>query len=395
MPLLRVLSLHTRYLQPGGEDRVFEEEAEMLRVRGHAVECLDLSNEPLTQIGNLRAAAATVWNRTTARALRERIGAFKPDVVHIHNDFPWTSPSVYPAATRAGAAVVHTLHNFRNLCANGLFFRDGRVCEDCLHDPLSKAAIRHACYRGSRGASAATAARRLVHKARGTWRRDVALFLAPTELVRDRHVAGGFPADRVVVKPHFVRGTPAAGPGDGGYALFVGRLMPDKGLDRLLDAWRGLPGTLRLRIVGDGPLRDAAEAAAADPARRIDLLGPQKPDAIHGLLQGAALAIVPSPVYESFGRVVVEAFAAGTPVLAPDHGSPGVLISDGVTGWTYRFDGDDALHHKLTELLADPHPGAALRPAARSAFEERFTEDANYTQLIAAYDRARATHANA
>ena len=384
----RILILHTRYRLAGGEDRVFNEEAEMLRLRGHDVDCLELSNDPLTRIGGLRAAATTVWNRTSARALQKRIAAFKPDVVHVHNDFPWTSPSVYPAAARTGAAVVLTLHNFRNLCVNGLFFRDGRVCEACLHDPLSKSAIRHACYHDSRTATAAAAARRLVHTTRGTWRRDVSLFLAPTALVRDRHVAGGFPAHRMVIKPHFVRGNPAVGTGRGGYALFVGRLMPDKGLDRLLEAWRDLPGMLRLRIVGDGPLRDAAEAAAADPARRIDLLGPQPPDTIHGLLQDAAFAIVPSPVYESFGRVVVEAFAAGTPVLAPDHGSPGVLIDHGTTGWTYRFDDPDALHHRLAVLLADPQPGAALRPAARTTFESRFTEDANYVQLIAAYEKA-------
>ncbi len=386
---MRILSLHTRYLQAGGEDRVFEEEAEMLREHDHTVELLELSNEPLTQVGAVRAAVATVWNRQTAKALRQRIAHFQPDIVHIHNDFPWASPSIYSAARRAGVPSVLTLHNFRNLCANGLFFRDGKVCESCLTDPLAKASIRHACYRNSRAATLAVAARRTLHAAKGTWRKDVTLYLAPTDLVRDRHIAGGFPAERIIVKPHFVRGNPQPGTGTGNYALFIGRLMPDKGLDRLLDAWRNLPGTLRLRIVGDGPLRDAAQAAAADPARRIDLLGPQPPTAIHGLLQDAAFAIVPSPVYESFGRVVVESFAAGTPVLAPNHGSPGALIQNNTTGWTYRFDTPNALHQQLQTLLAPPPPRGPLRPAARQSFEKHFTQTANHTQLITAYKKAQ------
>ncbi len=385
----RVLVVHNRYLQAGGEDAVFTDEVRMLRDRGHAVHTLELSNEPLVQLSTPKAVAVTVWNRRVAKTIAAEIVAFKPDVMHVHNDFAYASPSIYYAAHRLDVPAVRTLHNFRGLCANGLLFRDGKVCEECITRPLSLPAIRHGCYRDSSAATFAVAARRITHTALGTWQRRVAVYIAPTQLVRDRHIAGGYPADRIVVKPHFVTGNPQPGPGGGGYVLFIGRLSADKGLDRLLDAWRDLPGNTRLKIIGTGDeLQADVQAAAADPARRIDVLGRKTPAQVQDLLAAAEAAVIPSPVYETFSRVVAEAFAAGTPVIAPDHGGPGELADHRHTGLLYDYQQPDALRDTLHKALADSAALANMRPACRREFESRFTQDANYPQLMSIYRRA-------
>lgn len=386
--LLRVLVSHNRYLQAGGEDGVFADEVEMLRQRGHEVHTLEVNNQQMVEMSTPRAALTTVWNRRMSKEVSRRIAEFQPDVMHVHNDFPYASPSIYYAAAARGVPVVLTLHNFRGMCANGVFFRDGKVCRDCVGRPLSIPAIRHRCYRDNRPATLAVSSRRLAHLLLGTWQKKVAAYIAPTHCVRDQYTAGGYPADRIFVKPHFVTGDPKAGPGGGGYVVFIGRLTPAKGIGNLLELWRGMPGTWRLKIIGDGECRPDVEAAAADAARRIDYLGTLTPAGVHQCLAKAEAAVVPSVMHESFCRVVAEAFAAGTPVIATNHAGPGELVAHGQTGLLYDTAQPQGLRETLLQAQAHPATLRNMRTSCRQTFESRFTQDANYPQLLAIYRRA-------
>src|SRR5205814_1104988 len=171
------------------------------------------------------------------------IRAQRPRVAHFHNTFPLISPAAYYAARAEGVGVVQTLHNFRLLCPNALFFRDGKVCEDCLGRPVAWPGVVHGCYRGSRAASAATAVMTAAHRALGTWRTAVDVYVALTEFSRQKFIAGGLPAEKIAVKANFVYPDPGPGAGAGGYAVFVGRLSAEKGVETLLAAWRPLGGS--------------------------------------------------------------------------------------------------------------------------------------------------------
>src|ERR1035437_6714157 len=129
---LRVLVAHNFYQQRGGEGSVVNAEIELLQRRGHEVELFSRHNAEIDQIGKVAAAVQTIWSVRTVTDLTNRIAAFKPDVVHAHNTFPLISPSLYSAAAKAGVPVVQTLHNFRLLCPQAMFLREGRICEDCL-----------------------------------------------------------------------------------------------------------------------------------------------------------------------------------------------------------------------------------------------------------------------
>src|SRR5687768_4325961 len=232
---MKILVAHNFYQQPGGEDEVFRSEVDLLRSIGHDVSTFTLHNDRLTGMGGLKLLATTIWNGGAADELRERVRAERPTVVHFHNTFPLMSPAAYDAARGAGAAVVQTLHNYRLNCPGGEFLRDGRVCEDCMGRAFPWPGVVHACYRDNRSATGVVAAMLTVHRARGTFRRDVDAYVALTEFARRKYIEGGLPADRVVVKPNFVsedRG-PGDGRGDAGgaFGLFVGRLASGKGLD--------------------------------------------------------------------------------------------------------------------------------------------------------------------
>lgn len=260
---MRILMAHCRYQIRGGEDECYEAEQRLLRAAGVEVDTYEDDNRRIEQLGPLRAACDTVWSTSAYRAIRARLHEKHYDIVHVHNFFPLISPAVYYAAQAEGCSVVQTLHNYRLSCPAAIFYRDGRVCEDCLGKAIPWPGVLHGCYRGSRAGTATIAAMLGVHRLLGTWQRKVDLYIALNEFMRRKAIAGGLPAERIVVKPNFVGSDPGAGEGQGGFALFTARLNPEKGVAELLAAWRRLGRRIPLKIMGDGPLTEMVKEAAA------------------------------------------------------------------------------------------------------------------------------------
>jgi glycosyltransferase involved in cell wall biosynthesis len=384
---LKVLLCHNYYQQPGGEDRAFADEGQLLETHGHPVVRFTLHNDVIAQLSRLDVARRTVWNRAVYEQLRRVIRAERPAWMHCTNTFPLISPAAYYAARAEGVPVVQSLHNYRLLCPNGLFHRDGRVCEDCLGKRLPWPGVLHACYRQSRAASAVVATMLGVHRAARTWRRMVQCYVALTEFSRQQFIRGGLPAARIAVKPNFVFPDPGPGPGGGG-AVFVGRLSPEKGVDTLLRAWSEPGARMPLEIVGDGPLAEQVRAAAAR-SEGIRWLGRRPVDEVLTLIGRAACLVLPSTCYENFPKTVVEAFAKGTPVIASRLGAMAELIDDGRTGLLFQPGNPADLAAKVDQLAAAPARQGPLRQAARQEFAEKYTAEVNYRRLMTIYEYAR------
>ena len=384
---MNIIVAHNFYQQPGGEDQVFAAEVDLLRRFGHTVETFVLHNDAIAQMGRARLMAATMWNRETYRSLRQLTRATGADIVHFHNTFPLISPAAYKAARDGGAAVVKTLHNFRMICPAALLFRDGHVCESCLGRRFAWPGIVHGCYRSSRSGTAVVAGMVAGHRMLRTWQRAVDVYIAPTASARSKLIEGGLPAARLVVKPNFVDPDPGPGRGGGGYALFVGRLSQEKGLETLLAAWVALGAVMPLKIVGDGPLAPMVGEAVSRQGN-IEWLGRRPLDEVYHLLGQAAALVFPSRCYETFGRVIVEAFAKGTPVIASRLGAMADLIQDGRTGLLFEPGNVADLVRQVKRLLADSALLPSMRVAARSEYESRYTGTTNHEQLLAVYERA-------
>src|SRR5439155_5507214 len=203
---MRVLMLHNRYRQQGGEDVVAQAEARLLRARGVEVRELTLDNDVtpdhLLQ-ETFRMARNSAWSKSSYEYVRNVCEEFRPDVAHVHNFWMRLSPSVHVACRSAGVPTVQTLHNFRLLCTNGQFNRSGFTCEDCLGKIPWRGIVRR-CYRESFVASAAVARMIVSNRIRGTWDSYVDAFVALSQHSRSRFVAGGLPAERMFVKPNFI-----------------------------------------------------------------------------------------------------------------------------------------------------------------------------------------------
>jgi glycosyltransferase involved in cell wall biosynthesis len=385
---MKILVAHNFYQQPGGEDVVFEAEVDLLREYGHDVSVFKVHNDAVKGMGRLSLTARTVWNRDIHAQVGQIVREKRPQVVHFHNTFPLISPAAYYAARAEGAAVVQTLHNFRLLCPGALFYRDGKVCTECLGKSVPVSGVVHGCYRGSRLATALTAASVCGHRAIGTWANAVDAYITLSESARDKFVIGGLPQHKLLVKPNFVNPDPRPRAGGGNYAVFVGRLSPEKGVDTLLAAWEIIGARLPLRIIGDGPLADRVKAAmAGNPA--IAWLGRRRIEDIYDIMGAAAMVVQPSNCFETFGRVAIEAFAVGTPVIASGHGAMADVVgADGSRGALFKpGDGAD-LAAKVLAMLADPTRMSAMRRTVRQEFEAKYTGAQNHAALMAIYQTA-------
>ncbi|MBB6253699.1 glycosyltransferase [Nitrospirillum iridis] len=365
---MRILVVHCRYQRRGGEDVAVDREMDALERHGATVLRHIADNAAIEGAGSLRTAARAIWSTDAYRDVQRAIAVHRPDVVHVHNTFAYLSPSVLAAAHATGTPVVQTLHNYRLACPGGLLTRNGAACEDCVGRQAKWPALVHGCYRDSKSATAVVMAMLAFHEARGTWNRDVDLFLAPSPAARDVLLRVGLPASRTMVKPNFVPdpGAGAAswgGPRSG--AVAVARLDKEKGLRFLVDLWRGVD--MDLTIIGDGPLRQVLEESD-NP--RIRFAGARTSDEVSNALASAELLLVPSLFQETFALVAVEAQAHGVPVMASDLGACRDWITPGWDGFLVPPGDAEAWRAALTRWRAlSRDERAAMGGRARAAYD--------------------------
>jgi glycosyltransferase involved in cell wall biosynthesis len=385
--LPRVLVVHNYYQQPGGEDQVVRAESALLRSHGHAVRIYSEDNRAIAARPPPRVALETVWSAPSARKLGRALREFRPDIVHFHNTFPLISPSAYYACEVAGVAVVQTVHHYRWGCPKATLYRDGRVCEDCLGKRIAWPAALHGCYHGSRPTSAVIGAMNAVHRVVGTWRARVDRYIALSDFQRDKLVAAGLPAALIDVKGNFVDPDPGVSGRHETYMLFVGRLVPEKGIDTLLRAWRVVNGAVPLKVVGSGPLAEAVSQVSRD-VPRVEWLGQCTPAEVQALMGEAAALLVPSEWHEPFGLVAIEAFARGTPVIAARSGALPEIVVHGKNGLLYPAGTPEGLLAQVRWAAAHPAKLPEMGRAARQTFERYYTADSNYARLVGIYQTA-------
>ena len=383
---MRILSIHNCYQIRGGEDESREAEEQLLRSHGHQVTVYEENNSRVDQLGHLRVALRTIWSQESYHHVREILQQATHDLIHVQNFFPLISPAVYYAAQAEGVPVIQSLRNYRLLCANGFLFRDGRVCEDCLHQPIPLPGMIHRCYRDSLAGTLTVSGMQMMHRFLSTWQKQVNLFITLTEFSRLKFIQAGFPADKIVVKPNFITQDAGIGDGEGGYGFYVGRLSPEKGIETLLSAWKQLGSHIPLKIVGDGPLSDDVQQVSAEYPQ-IQWLGRQPLETVYQLIGGAKFLIFPSQWYETFGRVAVEAFAKGTPVIAANIGAIAELVEDQKTGLLFTPGDVEDLIKTVQWGLDHPQQVEQMRVQARAEFEAKYTAHTNYQQLMQIYQQ--------
>lgn len=386
---MRILMVHNHYLVRGGEDVSFAAEVELLREAGHHVQTYVRENEEIETRGRLRTAATTIWSRESRRDVADLLAKGQFDLMHVQNFFPLISPSVYGAARAAGVAVVQTLRNFRPLCAAGLLMREGGNCEKCLGKAIGWSGIRHRCYRESFLGSAVVTGMNGWHRARGTYDREVDRFIVAAELVRRKFVDGGFPEDRIRVKPNVMPDLPDLAPGERQRrAIFVGRLSGEKGVRPTIDVWVQSKLEIPLLVVGTGPLEDELkERAKENPA--ITFTGRLSISEACRAIAESELLLLPTECYETFGRTVLEAYAMGTPVISSRGTAPGDLVREGETGFLVDSGDRAGLEEQVRRFFAlSDGERRKLGDQGLAYYHREFSRERNLELLTTIYQEA-------
>ena len=390
---MKILIVHNSYQQPGGEDVVFEQERRLLERAGHQVRTFTRSNwevDAYTGLRQFSLAKRTLWASDTRRDFAKLLSQEKPDVVHVHNTFVMISPSIYSACYEARIPVVQTLHNYRLLCPAATFFRDGKVCEECVESSLLRS-IQHACYHKSRSATGVVTLMLAYHRMRDTWNREISCFVALSKFARDKLVQGGLPAEKILVKPNFVDPDPGARTGDGNHALFVGRLSPEKRVSTVLAAWKRIRFDIPILVVGGGPGRAQMELeaeAVQSGLTNVRFMGQLPRDQTLAAINSARFLIFSSEWYENFPVTIAEAFACRTPVICSRIGAMQEIVTDGRTGLHFTPADPEDLARKVEWAWEHPDEMRAMGVEARREFESKYTADKNYPMLMDIYKRA-------
>jgi glycosyltransferase involved in cell wall biosynthesis len=365
---VKILQVHNSYLNEGGEDQVVRAEADALRGAGDEVVEVGMANPGRfgAQSANLALAP---WNPRSARWMASIVERHGPDLAHVHNTWYRLTPSVITALKRRAVPVVMTVHNYRMMCANAVFFRDGSPCTECLgRQPWRSVAYR--CYRGSAAQSLMAAGTIAINRSLNTWEDGVDRFVVSTEFVADRLVDAGFPRDRMRIVPAIV---PDAGlrtqpPSASSSVVYVGRLDEGKGLEAVVEAWRRIPASLELVIVGDGPLRATLEALAVP---RVRFVGWKTRPEVDKIMRTSRAMVFPSAFFETLGMSLAEALAAGLPVIAGSVGTRPEILGNNGAGWLIDLAQPDAWQGALTALTeaeAVDRAGVAARERYNSEF---------------------------
>ena len=379
---MKVLQVHNTYQFSGGEDVVVANEARLLRSGGIEVEQLLFDNEDV-------GPAAVFYNRRAVAAFRSKVAEFNPDIVHVHNLFYKASPGILTACRKLGIPVVMTLHNYRLMCPNALYLRDGKVCTLCKQKRLALPAIRHKCFKDSYTKTAVLTAALFTHQLKNTWNSCVDRFLVLTPFARKNLLDSALSVDpsKIHVKANSTDNITNDIPADQreGY-LYIGRLSAEKGVDVLIRAFNQLENQ-ELKIIGTGEMEEELKKLAGP---NIRFLGTREKPFVQDQLKRTKALVFPSIVYEGLPNTILEAYSASTPVIASDIDNINSIVTDGHNGMLFKLGDSDSLAQYILDFEAEPRP--MIYANARSTFEQYYSHDRNFEALLSVYQETINAH---
>jgi glycosyltransferase involved in cell wall biosynthesis len=359
--------------------------------RSYRIPRIDFKDPNAGLLKKVTMAAHALYSPSARRAMRACVEDFLPDLAHVRGIYRHLSPSILWELKRQGIPVLYHLNDFKILCPTYNFVADGRPCELCSHGAFHNAATR-GCHSGPRASALVLAAEAYLHKWLRTYERCVDMFLAPSEFVRNKLIASGFPVQRIEVLPHFqpLPHDEQLSP-DERYLLYFGRLSAEKGVGDLLRAAVRLPD-IPLVIAGDGPERSRLEALGRElKLKQVLFAGTVHGEKLQKLIAGCTFSIFPSHAYEALGKSILESYAWGRPVIASDLGSRRELVQHGVTGLLYADGDGEQLSHSIGFLFDRPDLVEKMGAAARDRVKANHDPEQQMEKLLELYHRLTST----
>lgn len=369
---MKILIAHNSYGRYSGEEAVVDRTAAMFRSMGHEVVLYQKTTEGSRDSlwGQAQGFLCGLYAPAGIRGMREVLQRERPDVVNIHNLYPFISPAALFECRRADVPVIMTVHNFRLMCPTGLFMRQGRPCELCLQRGNEWGCVCYNCEL-SMMKSVGYAARNAVARWSGAYRKCVTRFVCITDFQRQKLTEAGFEQERLTVIPNVVDAPESYTPTPGDYVAYLGRLSYEKGYDLLTEVARRHP-EIRFRFAG----AQREQTTEALPAN-VEMAGYLTGDDLQAFIRQCRFVAMPSRCYEGFPVAILEGASLGKPTIGPDHGGFTDIIGKGETAIGRLFHPGDVndLERQIVALWNAPEECVALGAKAFEKLKREYSTE--------------------
>ncbi|KAB1064862.1 glycosyltransferase family 4 protein [Salibacter halophilus] len=391
---MKILLVHNFYKLSGGEDKVFKAEKDLLIQNGHDVITYTKSNNEIDEyqpIEKLKLITSTSFSQRVYEQIDLLLKKHKPDICHVHNFLPLISPSVFYACSNNKIPTILTLHNYRLMCTNGLLFRDGHICEECVSSSAYHSVLKK-CYRNSHLQTYAVA--RMLEKNKDVWFNLIDGFFCLSHFAKQKFIEHGLPKDKITVKPNFIddgelfKKNEALKSTKSEYLIYVGRLEINKGtrlLKRLAESI-----DKEIVVIGEGPLENKLHSC-----RNINIIGKKSREETLAYVNRAKALILPSISYEGgLPLTALEAFSCRTPVIATNIGSMKSMIQHEETGLLFDSNSIESFNSCVNQVYSNPELIDRIINQAYHYLKTVYTKQYSYQLLIDNYNEAILSNEN-
>ncbi|MEZ0537038.1 glycosyltransferase family 4 protein [Caldicellulosiruptoraceae bacterium PP1] len=388
---LNILIVHNYYQIKGGEDVVVNNEALMLKKRGHNVFFYERFNKEIVEYGMIKKIKLflnTIFSIKTYKEIKNIIKKNNIDIVHVHNTLPLISSSVYWASKKMNVPVIQTLHNYRFVCPNAILFRNDNICEDCLNKNILQA-LKYKCYRNSFIATLSIIITLLLNSFIKSYDK-VNAYILLTPFMKDK-LHNFLDKKRVFIKPNFVPDEfinkinehidGVSIKKDQSYCVYAGRLDKSKGILMLIDMWENIKD-LNLYIFGDGPETSTIKEKIKDKTN-IKYFGAVSQEILFRYIHYSLAVIFPSKWYECFPMIIVESLALKKIVIIYDNKNINNIIKNGFNGFIFKNSLE--LRNILNFIKNNNEKYLKICENAYNEYINKYNENKNYDFLINIY----------
>jgi glycosyltransferase involved in cell wall biosynthesis len=382
---MRILLVHNSYAKFSGEEAVVGSQTNLLKNNGHDVQLFGPSSAEIrTSWDKIKAFFTGIYNPFSACQIRRILKEYHPDIVHIHNLYPFISPSILSVCHNVGIPVVMTVHNYRLVCPNGLHMTKGRICEKCRGGREYWCVLKNC--ENNLFKSIGYALRSAVARKLRMFKDNVSIFACLSDFQRKKIIEDGFPEKQCVVLPNMVMWNEKKEDtiSGGEYVAYVGRISPEKGVDTLIEAARNCP-TITFKAAGD---YDRMQHLPATAPGNFQFLGILKKEDVNCFISGSRIVIFCSVWFETFGLTMVEAMLQGKPVVASRLGGIPEIVEDGKTGLLFEAGNAEELKQKIEYLWNRPELCKKMGAAGRDKALSEYSAETYYQRLMTIYEQA-------
>lgn len=384
---MKILIVHNNYGKYSGEEAVVDKMATMLQSHKHTVCFYRLTTEGArdTISDKIKGFTAGIYSHSGVKGIKKILRKEKPDIINVHNLYPFISPAALFECKKAGIPVVMTVHNFRLICPTGLFMRNGKPCEQCLDRKNEWSCIKYNCEH-SIFKSIGYTLRNVYARWTKAYLRNVDMFACITEFQKKKLIEAGYDKNKITVIPNSIDAPCSYTLTTGGYIAYIGRLSYEKGYDLLVEVARKHP---EIKFCFAGAQR---EQKNTDIPSNVEFAGYLQKDKLLEFIQKARFIVIPSRCYEGFPMAILEAACHGKPAIAPNHGGFTEIIGQGenAIGKLFEPGNTDDLDKQIAELWNNQTLTEELGEKAFRKLKEHYDSEVVYKQWETLFNKLKA-----